>query len=332
MPKINQEEYEVLKALDSRAKSIVRQDRGWLWVAEQPMMKDRTGWYVSDGFDEVLKDDNLFQFIQWEDEKPHNISELIEEYEIENGMRYDFGKIKVVDIDTSKLATHNGYIYVKESEETEVKKDKLWAKIKVQEELESWLGVEGGIDGDEIKYVLNIIDQLDEPEAFSQEEIDNGMVHVRNLGDTFEVEDVDGLLVPNQELPVIPKNVAEWITRYREKYDLYPALRLLENNTLIWGEIYEWYRMNTHKFVNAYLTGGYEVEEEQLYYALVKGHELCSDLFKYWNCKAYNSGHLLVGSKYPKASCINRMTKDNWNKLGINDSNADFVKLKEEEK
>lgn len=131
---------------------------------------------------------------------------------------------------------------------------------------------------------------------------------------------------------VIPQYVAEWIIRYRDKYDLYPALRLLENNTLVWGEIYEWYRMNTHKFVNAYLTGGYEVEEEQLYYALVKGHELCSDLFKYWNCKAYNSGHLLVGSKYPKASCINRMTKDNWNKLGINDSNADFVKLKEEEK
>ena len=82
MPKINQEEYEVLKALDSRAKSIVRQDRGWLWVAEQPMMKDRTGWYVADGFDEVLKDDNLFQFIQWENEEPYEISELIREYEI----------------------------------------------------------------------------------------------------------------------------------------------------------------------------------------------------------------------------------------------------------
>ena len=69
-----------------------------------------------------------------------------------------------------------------------------------------------------------------------------------------------------RELPVIPKYVADWITRYREKYDLYPALRLLENNTFVWGEIYEWYRMNTRKFVNAYLTGEYEVEEEQKYY------------------------------------------------------------------
>lgn len=32
-----------------------------------------------------------------------------------------------------------------------------------------------------------------------------------------------------------------------------------------------------------------------------------------------------MGNKYPKASCINRMTKNNWNKLGINSSNADFV-------
>ena len=67
---------------------------------------------------------------------------------------------------------------------------------------------------------------------------------------------------------VIPQYVAEWIIRYRDKYDLYPALRLLENNTLVWGEIYEWHRMNTHKFVNAYLTGEYKVEEEQKYYVL----------------------------------------------------------------
>ena len=179
--------------------------------------------------------------------------------------------------------------------------------------------------------LMCLINNLDEPEVLSHEWIRNNQER-KGVHFYVSVTKLQNLLIPKQELPVIPKHVAEWITRYREKYDLYPALRLLENNTLVWGEIYEWYRMNTHKFVNAYLTGGYEVEEEQLYYALVKGHELCSDLFKYWNCKAYNSGHLLVGSKYPKASCINRMTKDNWNKLGINDSNADFVKLKEEEK
>ena len=45
-----------------------------------------------------------------------------------------------------------------------MKKDKLWAKLKICEELDSWRNIEGGIDEDGIKYVLNIIDQLDEPE------------------------------------------------------------------------------------------------------------------------------------------------------------------------
>lgn len=69
--------------------------------------------------------------------------------------------------------------------------------------------------------------------------------------------------------------------------------------------------------------------EKPLYYALVKGHELSSNQFKYWNCKAYSSGELLVGSKYPQASYINRMTKSNWNKVGINSSNADFIEMEE---
>lgn len=68
-----------------------------------------------------------------------------------------------------------------------------------------------------------------------------------------------------------------------------------------------------------------EIEDEPLYYALIKGHELSSNKFKYWSCNAYDSGDLFIGSKHPKARCINRMTKNNWNKFGISSSNADFV-------
>ena len=112
-----------------------------------------------------------------------------------------------------------------------------------------------------------------------------------------------------QELPVIPKYVADWITQYRKVFDLYPALKKLENNSLIWELVYEWYRMNTHKFVNAYLTGEYEVKKEPLYYALIKGYEFPSGLL------SLHDGHLT------------KMTKEDWNELGINDSNADFVKV-----
>ena len=92
--------------------------------------------------------------------------------------------------------------------------------------------------------VYDILSQLDEPEVLSQ------------------------------ELPVIPEYVANWIIRHRDAYNLYQALRKLENNTLFWGPIYEWYRIYTHKFVNAYLTGEYEVEEEQKYYVEDRKHAL----------------------------------------------------------
>ena len=129
---------------------------------------------------------------------------------------------------------------------------------------------------------------------------------------------------------VIPQHVGEWITIYREKYDLYPALRMLENNTFVWGEIYEWYRMNTREFVNAYLTGEYEVEEP-LYYALVKGHELLDDSSKYWSYSKYDSKDFFISyNQRDDSPIIVKDTKSRWNELGINDSNADFVKVEEE--
>ena len=129
--------------------------------------------------------------------------------------------------------------------------------------------------------------------------------------------------------PVIPQYVGEWITRYREKYDLYPALRLLENNTLVWGQIYEWYRMNTHKFVNAYLTGEYEVDEEPMYQALIKGHEVADGYDIYWNCDKSDCG-VFVSRLHPlDDNFITEMSKEAWNELGIDDSNADLIKVEE---
>ena len=145
-----------------------------------------------------------------------------------------------------------------------MKKDKEWLIKRV----ENYIPLNDKTVGHVVDNILDIIHQLDEPEVLSQEWIDEHIDYADVGGDTsvYTCRRLKILLVPKRGLPVIPKHVGEWITRYREKYDLYPALRLLENNTLVWGEIYEWYRMNTRKFVNAYLTGEYEVEEEQKYY------------------------------------------------------------------
>ena len=220
---INQEEYEILKSLDNRLRWISRDKNSDIFTFKEKPYKGIVGWLVESiwvggsylELDYVLEM-KLFQFIQWEDEEPYRISDLIEEYE------------------------KNQAYEIIESEEAEVKKDKGWLSEQV---------------GD-----LNSTDAI-----FSES-------GAKYIDTAVSIERV---------------------------YDLI-------------------YQLD-------------ELEEEQLFYALIKGHELCSDLFKYWNCKAYNTGDLLVGSKYPKASCINRMTKTNWNKIGINESNADFVKAEEVE-
>ena len=43
-------------------------------------------------------------------------------------------------------------------------KDIEWLKVEIHKELESWYGVEGGIDGDGINEIMLLINQLDEPE------------------------------------------------------------------------------------------------------------------------------------------------------------------------
>lgn len=176
-----------------------------------------------------------------------------------------------------------------------MKKSKLWAKFKIREELERWQNTEGGVGEDMIEYVLNIIKQIEEPEV----------------------------------LPVIPKFVAEWITKHRDTYDLYPALRMLENNTLVWSPIYEWYRMNTHKFVNVYLTGACEVEKEQKYHALLKGYELLNIDGIYWTYDKNNYDVIFSELRSPHGNFSTELSKNGWNKLGINDSNANFVKVEE---
>lgn len=96
-------------------------------------------------------------------------------------------------------------------------------------------------------------------------------------------DDLQNLTIPKQELPVIPKYVADWIAKHRDTFDLYPALKKLEDKPAAWKpwkRIYEWYRMNTHQFVNAYLTGEYEVEEEQKYYVIFPSVDE--------NCKGFN--------------------------------------------
>lgn len=185
----------------------------------------------------------------------------------------------------------------------------------------------------ELPNVLREIDQLDEPEVLSQEWIDEHAVYASSIDGVTEyyvhVDNLKELPFPKKDLPVIPKYVAEWIARLRDNFDLHQALTTLENNSLTWELTHKWYRMNTHKFVNAYLTGEYKAEEELLYHALIKGHELVNGSEGgYWTVDGddfyiYNNWYDHSGDK------LTKLTKYDWNNLGINEDNADFVKVEE---
>lgn len=88
MPKINKEEYKLLKELDDKWKWIARDDNygGFIFCFRKKPHKyiRNGGWDINTTQYKYLgKNDLLFQFIQWEDESPYNIAELIEEYERE---------------------------------------------------------------------------------------------------------------------------------------------------------------------------------------------------------------------------------------------------------
>ena len=115
-------------------------------------------------------------------------------------------------------------------------KDIQWLKREIHKELESWHGVEGGIDGDGINEIMLLINQLDEPEVLSQ------------------------------ELPVIPKFVAELLRRNKkDNFKLIDTYGIaLERGSWADRKLVDWLQEDWTRediFARAWLDG-YTVEEE----------------------------------------------------------------------
>lgn len=83
MPKINQEEYEILKRLIEPLKEfkqyIARDEDGMLYAYRVKPRKSTNQKWV-DGYQKVGVQIDLFQFIQWSDSEPYTIKELIDGY------------------------------------------------------------------------------------------------------------------------------------------------------------------------------------------------------------------------------------------------------------
>ena len=74
-------------------------------------------------------------------------------------------------------------------------------KREIHKELESWHGVEGGIDEDGINKIMSLIDQLDEPETLSSDWIDENKKYngVHDIGYYIPVNKLYGKIMPKQE-------------------------------------------------------------------------------------------------------------------------------------
>lgn len=151
-------------------------------------------------------------------------------------------------------------------------------------------------------YVLRMIQHLDKPEVLSQ------------------------------ELPVLPKYVAEYLEFAKSDVPLKRVMEIanVRDEWPKWRREYDWISVNDEAFARAWLDG-YEVEEELLYHAMVKGHKLLvnKNASVYWNYDTTDNDVFLSNLDSEDGRYLNELSKEEWREFGINDSNADFVKVHE---
>ena len=141
------------------------------------------------------------------------------------------------------------------------------------------------------------------------------------------------------EKPVIPKWFDEWYKTFNG--DKIKALRFL--NRTGWGydltydngckvENYSGKLHNlsddgycygdAQEYLSKAILHGYDIEQEPLYYAKIKGWEILGKRSHWIYLK--NLKEFTIGTSSASHMEIDVMTNEEWNRLGINETNADF--------
>ena len=134
------------------------------------------------------------------------------------------------------------------------------------------------------------------------------------------------------EKPVIPQFVADWIeSLYDEGGSEYTAIGIMLGFTSKHDKpVHDWFVYNKDTFITAVMFG-YEVEQEPFYYAKIKGWELTEGESIFWKSCIITENptlpRLYTGSKEEDGFVRTKMTIQYWNKVGINDTNADFEEV-----
>ena len=243
---ISQEEYELLKKCDDKFKWVARDKNTELWVYTKKPYKGMYRW-DSVGNINLLprRSKYLFQLIQWDDEEPYCISDLIKKYE-------ERGDIGYTSEEYAEYLSKFNEKLLTESEE-EMKKDKKWLKdevARIYDTRDYW-----SVD-DLRDEILDLINELDEPEVLSKQE--------------------DML---NRKKPAIPKFVANYLYSARGDVSLMRVMELANTRYELpkWKKEYDWISENHETFARAWLDG-FTVKKEQLFYVyLGDGHFLVSE-------------------------------------------------------
>lgn len=153
------------------------------------------------------------------------------------------------------------------------------------------------------------------------------------------------------EVVIVPSFIADWIELKKRVFEkIFDAIVAIESYKHEMGrsidyQIYSWVKSNDDIFVKAWYEG-YKVKEETQYYAKIKGHELIEtditvdpgdNTDPEWYRNIYfvveKDGELIIDTKDSGLrGARHSMTKEEWRKVGINPSNADFEEVKKIDK
>ena len=171
---------------------------------------------------------------------------------------------------------------------------------------------------------------IEDVEFLSEKRLDSGEFLGKEV--TIIIGDSESE-VPKHELPVVPTWFDEWWKDIpKGGGNLFYNIGRFQDELFSFEtrEAYDYITNpdNKKKLLDIIVNElEYEVEEEQRYCALIKGHELVHDYDVYWNYDKYDRDVFVSRLHPPHDNFTTEMSKREWIKIGINDSNADFVEV-----
>lgn len=135
------------------------------------------------------------------------------------------------------------------------------------------------------------------------------------------------------ETLTVPTDLGEWL-QSREMGESGTFFSTIDALFHYWdtapdSQVFDFISKNKKELIEVILgSRGYRIEAP-LYCALIKGHELLDTDRFYWIYDKHEKS-VFVSKLYSlHGNFLTEMSKSRWNKLGINDTNADFVKVDE---